>query len=200
MKTIITIQHPESEHHVNGMIGSQTDWGLTENGKQHAKRIATSISQALEGATVSLYASDQRRVVEGAELLASKLNVTPIYDARLREQHLGVAIGKSVAWLKSQPLETVVKADTRLVLGAESLRDVYRRLKPLYETFKQDDASHIIVYGHGASLSVLHLIHLQLDEDALNTIRIHGKAGAIAWMRILDDGRHTLDQFSTHLS
>jgi len=30
-KNIITIQHPESIHHTNGMIGSWTDWELTES-------------------------------------------------------------------------------------------------------------------------------------------------------------------------
>ncbi|MFC6463393.1 hypothetical protein ACFP65_00050 [Marinilactibacillus sp. GCM10026970] len=33
MKTIITIQHTESVHHTNGMIGSWTDWDLTEKRK-----------------------------------------------------------------------------------------------------------------------------------------------------------------------
>ena len=34
MKTIFTVQHTQSEHHTNGMVGSWTDWNLTELGKQ----------------------------------------------------------------------------------------------------------------------------------------------------------------------
>ena len=34
MKNIITIQHTQSVHHTNGMVGSWTDWELTEIGKQ----------------------------------------------------------------------------------------------------------------------------------------------------------------------
>lgn len=30
MKTIITIQHTQAVHHTNGMVGSWTDWELTE--------------------------------------------------------------------------------------------------------------------------------------------------------------------------
>ena len=36
MKTIITVQHTQSVHHTNGMVGSWTDWDLTELGKKQA--------------------------------------------------------------------------------------------------------------------------------------------------------------------
>lgn len=39
MKTIITIQHTQSVHHTNGMVGSWTDWELSELGVNQAKRI-----------------------------------------------------------------------------------------------------------------------------------------------------------------
>ena len=32
MKNIITIQHTQSVHHTNGMVGSWTDWDLSELG------------------------------------------------------------------------------------------------------------------------------------------------------------------------
>ena len=38
MKTIITIQHTQSVHHTNGMVGSWTDWELTEKGIEQAKK------------------------------------------------------------------------------------------------------------------------------------------------------------------
>ena len=34
MKQIITIQHTQSVHHTNGMVGSWTDWDLTGLGRQ----------------------------------------------------------------------------------------------------------------------------------------------------------------------
>ena len=39
MKTIITIQHTQSVHHTNGMVGSWTDWELSELGVEQAKKI-----------------------------------------------------------------------------------------------------------------------------------------------------------------
>ena len=45
MKTIITIQHTQSIHHTNGMVGSWTDWELSEKGLQHCLLIFLQIFQ-----------------------------------------------------------------------------------------------------------------------------------------------------------
>lgn len=47
MKTIITIQHTESIHHTNGMVGSWTDWDLSELGKEQAQRIGEKMAKEL---------------------------------------------------------------------------------------------------------------------------------------------------------
>ena len=43
MKNIITIQHTQSIHHTNGMIGSWTDWDLSELGIQQAENIGRNL-------------------------------------------------------------------------------------------------------------------------------------------------------------
>ena len=45
MKTIITIQHPQSVHHTNGMVGSWIDWDLSELGKLQAERIGAKLAK-----------------------------------------------------------------------------------------------------------------------------------------------------------
>lgn len=45
MKTIITIQHTQSVHHTNGMVGSWTDWDLTELGINQAINIGKNCSK-----------------------------------------------------------------------------------------------------------------------------------------------------------
>ena len=47
MKTIITIQHTQSIHHTNGMVGSWTDWNLSELGKIQAGNIGRKLSREL---------------------------------------------------------------------------------------------------------------------------------------------------------
>ena len=38
-KTIITIRHTESEHHVKGMTGGVSYWNLTDLGKEQAYKV-----------------------------------------------------------------------------------------------------------------------------------------------------------------
>lgn len=49
MKTIITIQHTQSVHHTNGMVGSWTDWELSELGVKQAENIGEKLKAELEG-------------------------------------------------------------------------------------------------------------------------------------------------------
>lgn len=43
MKNVITIQHTQSIHHTNGMVGSWTDWDLLEVGVQEADNIGRNL-------------------------------------------------------------------------------------------------------------------------------------------------------------
>lgn len=49
MKKLITLQHPQSLHHTNGMIGSWTDWDLSPLGVQQAETIAANLARELKG-------------------------------------------------------------------------------------------------------------------------------------------------------
>lgn len=48
MKKIILIQHTQSVHHTNGMIGSWTDWDLSVLGKQQAEVIAINLKEEIK--------------------------------------------------------------------------------------------------------------------------------------------------------
>ena len=62
MKNIITIQHTQSIHHTNGMIGSWTDWELTDLGKEQADNIGRKLSAEMKGKEFIMYSSDLLRV------------------------------------------------------------------------------------------------------------------------------------------
>ena len=47
MKKIFTIQHTQSVHHTNGMVGSWTDWDLTGLGRQQADNIGKKLQAEL---------------------------------------------------------------------------------------------------------------------------------------------------------
>jgi len=67
MKNLILIQHTEAVHHTNSMVGSWTDWPLTDRGKEHAENIGRKLSEELKGKAggVSFLGegSDKRRMM-----------------------------------------------------------------------------------------------------------------------------------------
>ena len=89
MKTIITIQHTQSVHHTNGMVGSWTDWDLSELGVQQAKRIGEKLKTELAGREFVMYSSDLKRAKQTADNVGEYLGVVPILRTELRERNLG---------------------------------------------------------------------------------------------------------------
>ena len=89
MKTIITIQHTQAVHHTNGMVGSWTDWKLTEEGINQAKNIGEKLKRELAEKEFVIYSSDLLRAKQTAENVGSCLGVTPVLRSELRERNLG---------------------------------------------------------------------------------------------------------------
>ena len=123
MKTIITIQHTQSIHHMNGMVGSWTDWELTELGVNQAKRIGEKLKAELEGREFVMYSSDLLRAKQTADNVGSYLGLTPILRSELRERNLGKCCGKSVQWLRENMEQQEKTIDDRLFSDAETIND-----------------------------------------------------------------------------
>ena len=101
MKRIVAIQHPQSQHHVNGMVGSWTDWPLTELGLAQAEAIGQKLAAELQGQDAVLYCSDLLRAQQTAEQIGRRLQLTPVLRKELQERNLGRCCGKSVQWLSN---------------------------------------------------------------------------------------------------
>ena len=99
MKQIITIQHTQSIHHTNGMVGSWTDWDLSELGVQQAETMGRKLAAQLTKPYV-MYSSDLLRARHTAEIVGRHLGVAPTLRTELRERNLGRCVGKSVQWLR----------------------------------------------------------------------------------------------------
>ena len=114
MKQIITIQHTQSIHHTNGMVGSWTDWDLSESGIEQAERIGQKLAKQLSGHKIVMYASDLLRAKHTAEIVAKHMGITPNIRTELRERNLGKCVGKSVQWLR----ENIARRFGLLLLSA----------------------------------------------------------------------------------
>ena len=189
MKNIITIQHTQSIHHTNGMVGSWTDWDLSELGIEQANKIGEKLAKQLEGKQYVMYASDLLRAKHTAEIVAEYLGVTPIIRTELRERNLGRCCGKSVQWLRKN-LEMQEKTiDDRLFSDAESRRDEWNRLKPLFDEIMASEDENIIIVSHGDLLSVFNAMFLGLPVESLNEFELFGMAGGVSFMFENNEGK-----------
>jgi probable phosphoglycerate mutase len=189
MKNIITIQHTQSVHHTNGMVGSWTDWELSELGVEQANKIGEKLAKQLEGKQYVMYASDLLRARHTGEIVAEYLGITPVIRQELRERNLGRCCGKSVQWLREN-LEMQEKTiDDRLFSDAESRRDEWNRLKPLFDEIMASEDENVIIVSHGDLLSVFNAMFLGLPVESLNEFELFGMVGGVSFMFENNEGK-----------
>ena len=196
MKTIITIQHTESIHHTNGMVGSWTDWDLSELGKEQAHRIGKNMVKEFQGWKFVMYSSDLKRAKQTAEIVGMHLSLEPIMVKELRERNLGKYVGKSVQWLKEN-IECQEKTiDDRLFSDAESRRDEWNRLQPFFKKIMESEDENIIIVSHGDLLSIFNTMFLGLDVETLNNVEMFGLAGGVSRMFENNEGKRFIKKIS----
>lgn len=196
MKHIITVQHTQSVHHNNGMVGSWTDWDLTELGRTQADRIGRKLKEELAGKAVVLYSSDLKRARQTAEAIARHLGAEPVFRRELRERNLGRCCGKSVRWLRENMEGPEKTVDDRLFSDGESRRDAWDRLRPFYEEVTAGNAETVIIVSHGDLLSMWNAMFIGLPVESYYEVDIHGPAGGVSHMLIGDDGKHRIRHIS----
>ena len=196
MKKIITVQHTQSIHHTNAMVGSWTDWDITEKGIKQAENIGLKLAEELKGEKVKIYSSDLRRAEHTAEIIAEHLGADLIIRSDLRERNLGIAVGKSVQWLRENMECKEKTVDDRMFSDAESRRDVWNRLEGLFDEIMNEDEATLIIVSHGDTLSVFNTMFLGLEVEALNRGELFGMAAGVSIMHITVDGRHTIRRLS----
>ncbi|WP_367209197.1 histidine phosphatase family protein [Sphingobacterium sp. R2] len=195
-KNIITIQHPESVHHTNGMIGSWNDWPLTEKGIQQAENIAANLKPEFRDTKFSVYTSPLSRTSQTADIIGKQFNVVPQSATALKERYLGRAVGQSVQWLKDN-----IEAEERSIYDkcfsdAESRFDVWQRMIPFYETIISGNEENIILVSHGDSLSIFNVMWLGLPVESLQTMDLYGVSGGVSFLYHTAAGKRVIRKMS----
>ena len=192
MKQIITIQHTQSVHHTNGMVGSWTDWDLSKLGIEQANKIGENLKKLVNGKQFVMYSSDLLRARHTAQIVGSYLGVTPVLQPELRERNLGKCVGKSVQWLKENLEMQERTIDDRLFSDAESRRDEWNRLAPFFDMIMENEEENIIIVSHGDLLSVFNAMFLGLGVDFLDRGELFGFAGGVSFLAVTDDGKRII--------
>jgi broad specificity phosphatase PhoE len=193
-KTIITVQHPESMHHLNGMVGSWTDWELTELGRLQAENIATNLQLEFGDKNFSLYSSPLRRASETAEIIGEAFGRSPQFMKALKERNLGKAVGQSVQWLKDNIENQELTCFDRCFSDAESRYDVWQRLKPLYEKICYGEEEYTLLVSHGDTLGIFHVMWLGLDVEMLDKIQLAGRSAGVTILQQLPTGKRVISK------
>lgn len=196
MKNIITIQHTQSIHHTNGMVGSWTDWDLSEQGIQQADNIGKNLLNQLKDKKYIMYSSDLLRAKHTAKIVGKHLGITPILATELRERNLGRCVGKSVKWLKDN-IECQEKSiDDKMFSDGESRRDEWNRLLPFFNEIMNNEHENISIVSHGDLLSVFNVMWLAMDIEMLDKGELFGFAGGVSFMHESADGKRFIKRMS----
>lgn len=196
MKSIITIQHTESIHHTNGMVGSWTDWDLSELGIKQANNIGRNLSKELGNKKYVMYSSDLLRAKHTAKIIGKYLGVEPILVRELRERNLGRCVGKSVKWLKENIEKEEKSIDDKMFSDAESRRDEWSRLLPFFNELMVSEHENIIIVSHGDLLSVFNSMWLGMEVEMLNKSELFGLAGGVTFMEETASGKRVIKRMS----
>ena len=200
MKSIFTVQHTESEHHVNGHIGAGYDWPLTARGREQAFRIGKWLTQEIGDQPYRMFVSPQLRARQTAEEINRVLELRPEIRNELREVDAGKGNGKTREWYREHeaPIGPSFNPDYRPFPDAESDRDLWNRLEPFFHEIMESKDNHILIVSHGGALSFLQSMLIGHSVMDRGHFRLFGSSGSVSHFSVANDGRVTAYYINHH--
>lgn len=187
MKQIITIQHCQSQHHVNGMMGGWNDWDLTELGREQARRIGERLGGELSGQSVRIFSSDLKRAAQTAAPLAQALGISVEYRQALRERDQGPSgMGQTQRWFREHRGRDRY-IDDRPLPDSETRRELYQRLAPVCQEALECQEDIVVLVSHGGALMVWNVLWLGLPPETLDTCSLRGRPGGVSRFDVHED-------------
>jgi probable phosphoglycerate mutase len=177
------------------MIGSWTDWELTELGKEHAENIGKTLSSELKGKGYKIYSSDLIRAKQTVEPLARYLGIPIEINAKLREIGHGEAVGKTKEWARENQLKewSETAFDVPQFPGGETWRVFWNRIIDVCNEIVADDSDNIIIASHGVTLSIWQSIWL---GEGIRKFEYTGFAGGVSFYGITNDGKRIIHRLN----
>lgn len=128
-----------------------TDVGLSERGRSQYHAMKERLADA---PITALYTSDLTRCAWGAEVLGSRLGLTPVRKPELREMGVGIWEGKSWDELMEQYPDQwrarLADIVNYRVPGGESVLDVHQRVMPVInDIVARHRGEEVLVVAHG---------------------------------------------------
>jgi 2,3-bisphosphoglycerate-dependent phosphoglycerate mutase len=193
MAYLVLVRHGQSEWNALGLWTGQEDIGLTEQGRQEARKAADNLRDIqLHKAHTSTLSRAQQTLEEIKEAL-EHTDLETVQHAALNERHYGDYQTKNKWEIKEQIGEEEFTKLRRNwdhpVPNGETLKDVHARVLPYYEEHILHDlkaGKNVIVAAHGNSLRAL-MKHLEeVADDKVHEVEIG--TGEVLVYEINEDG------------
>ena len=137
MTTLYLARHGETVDNVNRIMQGQTQGRLTRNGIRQAEELRDSMAQACLDAVV---ASDLRRAVDTAAIIAEPHGLPVTTTPLLRERDWGSFTGRYIPELKDEPWPDDIETLDQLKARAAAFLDLMRR---------EHAGQTVLAVGHG---------------------------------------------------
>jgi broad specificity phosphatase PhoE len=189
LKRIVFIRPGETDWNLIGRFQGWLAIPLNELGQQQAQRLGSFVRNL---GLSKLYSSDLRRAKDTAEILCAALNFDPIYDDRLREQHVGIWQGLTIpemhGWYADEYAKMQADIDGYCIKNGESRNDVRKRaLAAVTEFIKKADADGDEMIGVLSHTTTIRLLLRELVPDA-NLTQSHFGNTSVTTLKRQEDG------------
>ena len=171
MKTLLLVQHCQSQHHVNRQARLWLDAknGLTEWGRRQAKSLAARLREELNQHPCQIYTSCMQRAVATGEILGHELGMSPQSISGLHEYNGRFAMERSEdgeEWEIDNSNWSLF--DWRPFPEAETWREFHARcakaMDGLADMHNNDAIAVLVVHGGTLSNIVLWWLGIPLDS------------------------------------
>lgn len=194
MRNLYVVTHPQSRHHVEGLVGGWYDSELTELGLCQAESIALRLHELIPAdAPTEIFSSDLQRASQTAAVIAGQFGVPVQTTPDLREKSYGEAEGRPQAWLDERfifPPSTGNRLDHREGLaGAESRREFGARIYRAMDHILAGDYPNQIVVTHGFALTFVVAAWIAMPLESTGHLAVKSTSGGITHLQ-QDDRFH----------
>lgn len=166
MLHLILVRHGETDWNAQRRYQGQSDVPLSELGKRQAELVAERLARLKIDA---VYASDLKRALETARVVAEKSGLEVLPEPRLRELKFGVLEGLTFDEAQEQYPEMIaawLNDFNRPPDGAETIDLFNARCVSLLDELKgKHDEQVVLLVAHGGSLSEILRVVLGLSRE-----------------------------------
>jgi broad specificity phosphatase PhoE len=152
---LILIRHGITDWNIQKRYQGQTDIPLNEQGKEQARQAAAELAST---PIDTFYASDLKRALETAQIIAKDRNLEIKTNPKLRETHFGVWEGLTIADIKVKYPDLLEKANSdpfnTIFPTGESRGQMFARVgNELKEIAKAHPGETVAIASHEGSIS-----------------------------------------------